>query len=123
MSSPTITGTTVIGGRYAVERQLGYGATSTVYLCRDRQTVNLVAVKVLRPELAESLGADRFLREIRLTAGLEHPNIVPVIDSGADGSTLYCVLPYMEGGTLRDMLLASKQLPIVSRRQAPYSWG
>lgn len=112
MSSPTIIGTTVIGGRYVVERQLGYGATSTVYLCRDRQTTNLVAVKVLRAELAESLGADRFLREIRLTAGLEHPNIVPVIDSGADGSTLYCVLPYMEGGTLRDMLLASRQLPI-----------
>lgn len=95
-----------------VERQLGYGATSTVYLCRDRQTTNLVAVKVLRAELAESLGADRFLREIRLTAGLEHPNIVPVIDSGADGNTLYCVLPYMEGGTLRDLLMASKQLPI-----------
>jgi eukaryotic-like serine/threonine-protein kinase len=112
VSSPTITGSTVIGGRYVVERQLGYGATSTVYLCRDRQTTNLVAVKVLRAELAESLGADRFLREIRLTAGLEHPNIVPVIDSGAEGSTLYCVLPYMEGGTLRDMLLASKQLPI-----------
>jgi hypothetical protein len=83
-----------------------------VYLCRDRQTLSLVAVKVLRTELAESVGAERFLREIRLTAGLDHPNVVPVIDSGADGSTLYCVLPYMEGGTLRDALLERKQLPI-----------
>jgi tRNA A-37 threonylcarbamoyl transferase component Bud32/tetratricopeptide (TPR) repeat protein len=112
VNSQSLAAPALIGGRYAVERELGRGATSTVYLCRDRQTMSSVAVKVLRPELAESVGADRFLREIRVTSGLEHPNIVPILDSGADGSLLYCVLPLMEGGTLRDRLLQEKQLPI-----------
>ena len=67
---------------------------------------------MLHLELAESVGADRFLREIRLTSQLDHPSIVPVMDSGADGSQLYCVLPYMEGGTLRDLLRTSRQLAI-----------
>ena len=74
--------------------------------------MNQVAVKVLHSDLAESVGAERFLREIRLTSGLDHPSIVPVTDSGADGNALYCVLPYMTGGTLRDLLREKKQLPI-----------
>jgi hypothetical protein len=74
--------------------------------------MNQVAVKVLNPELAESVGAERFLREIRLTSGLDHPSIIPVSDSGADGRILYCVLPYMTGGTLRDLLRDKKQLAI-----------
>lgn len=112
MTIPTAAGPRIIGGRYDVERQLGSGATATVYLCRDRQTMGPFAVKVLHPDLAESVGADRFLREIQLTQGLDHPSIVPVIDSGADRTVLYCVLPYMEGGTLRDLLRDKKQLPI-----------
>jgi tetratricopeptide (TPR) repeat protein len=72
----------------------------------------LVAIKVLRPELAASVGADRFLREIRLTEDLQHPHILPVLDSGADDGLLFCVLPYMEGGTLRDRIMRDKQLPI-----------
>jgi tRNA A-37 threonylcarbamoyl transferase component Bud32 len=109
---PPLTVPQIFGGRYAVERPLGSGATATVYLCRDRQTMNAVAVKVLHLDLAESMGAERFLREIRLTSGLDHPSILPVIDSGAEGSQLYCVLPYMEGGTLRDLLREKKQLGI-----------
>ena len=112
MTFPPLTVPRVFGGRYAVERPLGSGATATVYLCRDRQTMNPVAVKVLHLDLTESMGAERFLREIRLTSGLDHPSILPVIDSGAEGSQLYCVLPYMEGGTLRDLLREKKQLPI-----------
>jgi eukaryotic-like serine/threonine-protein kinase len=112
VTSPPTIAAMIFGGRYAVERPLGSGATATVYLCRDRTTMKAVAVKVLSAELAESVGADRFLREIRLTAGLDHPAILPVIDSGADGNVLYFVLPYMEGGTLRDQLREKKQLPI-----------
>ena len=112
MTSPPTTGHKIFGGRYAVEAPLGSGATATVYLCHDRTTMQSVAVKVLHTDLAESVGAERFLREIRLTAGLDHPSILPVIDSGADGSILWCVLPYMEGGTLRDLLREKKQLAI-----------
>jgi tRNA A-37 threonylcarbamoyl transferase component Bud32/tetratricopeptide (TPR) repeat protein len=112
VTPPSTTGHTIFGGRYAVEAPLGSGATATVYLCRDQTTAGAVAVKVLHTDLAESVGAERFLREIRLTSGLDHPSILPVIDSGADGSTLYCVLPFMEGGTLRDLLREKKQLAI-----------
>jgi tRNA A-37 threonylcarbamoyl transferase component Bud32/tetratricopeptide (TPR) repeat protein len=112
VGSPTTVNPSVIAGRYAVERELGRGATATVYLARDRQTLDRVAIKVLRPELAESVGADRFVREIRVTTDLQHRHILPVLDSGADGGLLYCVLPYMEGGTLRDRLMREKQLPI-----------
>jgi eukaryotic-like serine/threonine-protein kinase len=110
---PTTTATSrVIAGRYTVERELGRGATATVYLCRDNRTNGPVAIKVLRPELAESVGAERFLREIRLTAELHHPHILAVLDSGAEDGLLYFVLPHMDGGTLRDRLMRDKQFPI-----------
>jgi tRNA A-37 threonylcarbamoyl transferase component Bud32/tetratricopeptide (TPR) repeat protein len=105
-----LTGT--IGGRYAIERELGYGATSLVYLARDLANERRVALKVLRPELAESIGAERFLREIKLIGTLEHPAIVGMLDSGMyDGRPFY-VLPYMEGGTLRERMQAERQLPV-----------
>jgi serine/threonine-protein kinase len=99
-------------GRYTIERELGSGATATVYLARDTQRGISVAVKLLRPELAQSVGADRFLREIRLNEKLHHPHIVPVLDSGEHDGRLYFVLPHMEDGSLRQMLQREKQLPI-----------
>src|SRR5438034_11660299 len=79
-----------LAGRYTIERELGRGGMATVYLARDLKHDRLVAVKVLRPELAAVLGAERFLREIRLTAQLQHPHILTVIDSGeADGFLYY----------------------------------
>ena len=108
-ASPS-TGT--IADRYIIDRELGRGASSFVYLARDQELGRMVALKVLRPEFAESIAADRFLREIKVTAELEHPNIVPVLASGVHGRTLFFALPYMDGGTLRERLARDKQLPI-----------
>jgi serine/threonine protein kinase len=99
-------------GRYTIERELGSGATATVYLARDTQRGMFVAVKLLRHELSQSVGAERFLREIRLNEKLHHPHIVPVLDSGEHEGRLYFVLPHMEGGSLRQLLQREKQLPI-----------
>src|SRR6476469_5051160 len=90
--------------RYAIERELGRGGMATVFLARDLKHDRLVALKLLRPELASAVGPDRFLREIRVTARLQHPHILPLLDSGevrepADppkGSVFY-VMPYVEG--------------------------
>lgn len=101
-----------IADRYTIERELGRGATAVVYLARDRAADRRVALKVLRPELAESLSADRFLREIRVTQQLSHPHIAPVLDSGVVGDQFYCVLDYMDGGTLRTRLDRERQLPM-----------
>src|SRR5687767_12247427 len=109
-SSDVLSGT--FAGRYTIERELGSGATATVYLARDTQRGISVAVKLLRPELAQSVGAERFLREIRLNEKLHHPHIVPVLDSGEHDGRLYFVLPHMEEGSLRQMLQREKQLPI-----------
>ena len=98
--------------RYVIERELGQGATSIVYLARDTQYDRLVAIKTLKRELAESVSAERFLREIRVTGQLTHPNILPLLDSGARDGRLYCVLPYMKGGTLRARLERDKQFPL-----------
>ena len=108
--SDVLTGT--FAGRYTIERELGSGATATVYLARDTQRGISVAVKLLRPELAQSVGAERFLREIRLNEKLHHPHIVPVLDSGEHDGRLYFVLPHMEDGSLRQLLQREKQLPI-----------
>src|SRR5687768_538847 len=109
-SPDVLTGT--FAGRYTIERELGSGATATVYLARDTQRGIAVAVKLLRPELAQSVGAERFLREIRLNEKLHHPHIVPVLDSGEHDGRLYFVLPHMEDGSLRQLLQREKQLPI-----------
>ncbi|HXT14125.1 MAG TPA: serine/threonine-protein kinase [Gemmatimonadaceae bacterium] len=98
--------------RYTIERELGRGATSVVYLAHDLDHGRMVAIKWLRQELAESLAADRFLREIKLTAQLQHPNIVTVLASGVYNGRPYFALPYMDGGTLRERLQNEKQLAI-----------
>ena len=110
-SPSSIVGRT-LAERYAVERELGHGGTAVVYLARDVSQGRMVAIKTLRPELAETLIAPRFLREVRLTAALHHPHIVPLLDSGESDGMLYCVMPYMDGGTLRDRLAHERQLPL-----------
>src|SRR3972149_5388345 len=95
---------TALADRYRIERELGQGGMATVYLAEDLRHGRKVAVKVLRPELAAVIGADRSLQEIKLTAGLQHPHILPLHDSGAADGVLFYVMPYVEGESLRDRL-------------------
>jgi Tol biopolymer transport system component/tRNA A-37 threonylcarbamoyl transferase component Bud32 len=104
--------TAALGGRYRVERELGAGGMATVYLADDVRHDRRVAIKVLRPDLAAALGAERFLREIRTTASLRHPHIVPLYDSGAGDGTVYYIMPFVEGESLRDRLHRERQLPV-----------
>jgi Tol biopolymer transport system component/tRNA A-37 threonylcarbamoyl transferase component Bud32 len=104
--------TAALADRYRIERELGAGGMATVYLAQDLKHDRKVAVKVLRPELAAVIGADRFLSEIKTTANLQHPHILPLFDSGAADSFLYYVMPFIEGESLRDRLSREKQLPI-----------
>jgi len=101
---------TSLADRYAIERELGAGGMATVYLARDVRHDRHVALKVLRPELAAVLGAARFLAEIKITARLDHPHILTLIDSGEADGFLYYVLPYIRGESLRDRLNREKQL-------------
>jgi TolB-like protein/Tfp pilus assembly protein PilF/tRNA A-37 threonylcarbamoyl transferase component Bud32 len=98
--------------RYPLERALGRGGMATVYLARDPKHQRSVAVKVLHPELAAGLGAERFLREIRIEAGLQHPHILPLHDSGEADGFLYFVMPYVPGESLRQRLVREGPLPI-----------
>src|SRR5436309_7321816 len=98
--------------RYTIERELGRGGMATVYLARDLRHGRLVAIKVLRPEIAAALGPERFLREIELAARLTHPHILPLHDSGTAQGSLYYVMPYVEGETLRERLEREGQLPL-----------
>jgi TolB-like protein len=99
-------------GRYALERELGRGGMATVYLARDLRHNRPVALKILRPELAGAAGPERFLREIVLTASLDHPHILPVFDSGTADGLLWYTMPLVEGESLRDRLRREGQLPI-----------
>src|SRR5689334_7178100 len=90
--------------RYRIERELGTGGMATVYLAHDIKHDRKVAIKVLKPELAAVLGADRFVAEIRTTASLQHPHILPLFDSGDAGGQLYYVMPYLQGETVREKL-------------------
>lgn len=99
-------------GRYDVERELGAGGMATVYLARDLKHHRRVALKVLRPDLGALLGVERFLSEIRVTANLQHPNLLPLFDSGEANGLLFYVMPFIEGETLRARLEREKQLPI-----------
>jgi serine/threonine-protein kinase len=101
-----------LADRYAIERELGSGGMATVYLAEDLKHHRKVAVKVLRPELAAVLGSERFLNEIKVTANLQHPHILPLFDSGETDSFLYYVMPYVEGESLREKLNCEKQLGI-----------
>ncbi|MDX1494415.1 MAG: protein kinase, partial [Longimicrobiales bacterium] len=98
--------------RYRIERELGAGGMATVYLAEDLKHDRKVALKVLKPELAAVVGAERFLAEIKTTAKLQHPHILPLYDSGEADSFLYYVMPYVQGETLRDRIDREKQLPV-----------
>ena len=112
MSDSTTRLSAALRGRYHVERQLGEGGMATVYLARDEKHNRHVAVKVLKPELAAVVGAERFLAEIETTANLHHPHILPLFDSGEADGFLFYVMPYVAGESLRDRLTREHQLPV-----------
>src|SRR3989449_50822 len=97
---------------YTIERELGRGGTTTVYLARDLKHNRAVVLKVLHPELSSAVAAERFLRQIRLVAQLRHPHILPLYDSGDAGGFFYYVAPYIEGGSLRARLEREQRLPV-----------
>jgi serine/threonine-protein kinase len=101
-----------LAGRYHLERELGEGGMAVVFLAQDLRHDRKVALKVLRPDLSAAIGAERFLREIKLAAGLTHPHILPVYDSGEAGGLLFYVMPNMEGRSLRERLERERQLPL-----------
>ena len=101
-----------LADRYTIERELGSGGMAVVYLADDLRHEREVAVKVLRAELAAAMGGDRFLREIKLTAKLNHPHILPLLDSGEADGFLYYVMPYVAGESLRQRLSREAQLPV-----------
>ena len=103
---------TALADRYSIERELGSGATAIVYLAHDLKHGRQVALKVLRADVAAILGSERFLREIRTAAKLQHPHIVALHDSGQANGFLYYVMPYVEGESLRDVLTREPQLPL-----------
>ena len=112
MTSPIERLTTTLAGRYRVTRELGQGGMATVYLAHDIKHERDVAMKVLHPDLGAALGGERFFSEIRTTARLQHPHILPLLDSGAADSLLYYVMPLVTGETLRARLERERQLPI-----------
>jgi eukaryotic-like serine/threonine-protein kinase len=101
-----------LAGRYVLERELGRGGMATVFLAHDLRHDRPVALKVLHPELAQALGAERFLREIKLAARLQHPNILSVHDSGEAAGQFWFTMPYVEGESLRERLSRERQLPL-----------
>src|ERR1700675_680486 len=101
-----------LAGRYEIEREIGEGAFATVFLARDLRHERLVAIKVLNADPTSDDSELRFLSEIRLLAKLQHPNIVPLIDSGHSGATLYYVMPYVKGESLRERIRRERQLPL-----------
>src|SRR5438034_8113739 len=103
---------TSLVGRYAIDREIGAGGMATVYLARDVRHDRPVALKVLNPELGAVLGVERFLSEIKVTANLQHPNLLPLFDSGEAEGLLFYVMPFVEGESLRARLEREKQLPI-----------
>ena len=102
----------VLVDRYLIQREVGRGGGATVYLAEDRKHRRRVAVKVLRPEVSQAVGPERFLREIEIVAALSHPHILPLYDSGDADGHLYYVMPYVEGGTLRDLMLRERRVPV-----------
>ena len=108
--NPTVTGE--FTARYTIERELGRGGAAVVYLARDNRQERHVALKVLHKELAQAIGAQRFLREIKHSSALQHPHLLTILDSGESRGTLYFVMPYMPDGSLRTRIAREKQLPI-----------
>ena len=103
---------TALAGHYTVEREVGRGGMATVFLAQDQKHDRRVALKVLHPELAASLGSERFLREIQIAARLQHPHILPLYDSGEADHLLYYVMPFVDGESLRDRINREKRLPV-----------
>ncbi|HEX2723247.1 MAG TPA: serine/threonine-protein kinase [Gemmatimonadaceae bacterium] len=101
-----------LADRYEIEREIGAGGMATVYLAHDRRHDRPVALKLLNPDLGAVLGVERFLAEIKVTANLQHPNLLPLFDSGAANGLLFYVMPFVDGETLRGRLNREKQLPI-----------
>ena len=112
MTTPSQPLPSIVTDRYIIQREIGAGGMATVYLAVDNKHDREVALKVLRPELGAVLGADRFLSEIKITAKLDHPHILTLIDSGAADGLLYYVLPFVRGESLRIMLTRETQLPV-----------
>lgn len=112
MTDPFAALNAALSGHYVVDRELGRGGMAVVFLARDLRHERFVALKTLRPEIAVAVGRDRFLREIKLAARLQHPNILSVYDSGDAEGTLYYVMPFVEGESLRDRLEREPQLPL-----------
>ena len=102
----------VLSTRYVIERELGHGGMAVVFLARDVRHDRPVAIKVFRSDVGDAIAAERFQREIRLLARLQHPHILPLYDSGTTGETSYFVSPFIEGETLRDRLKREHQLPV-----------
>ena len=98
-----------LDGRYSVERELGHGGMATVYLAEDIRHRRRVALKVLRPDISATIGSDRFVREIEIVAGLTHPHVLPLFDSGEADGLLFFVMPFASGESLRDRLLREGQ--------------
>ncbi len=112
MSDPVVRLNAALEGRYSIERELGEGGMANVYLADDLRHERKVALKVLKPELAAVVGAERFLAEIKTTANLQHPHILPLFDSGEADRFLFYVMPYVEGETLQERIDRDKQLPV-----------
>jgi serine/threonine-protein kinase len=120
MNDPRAKLATALADRYRIERALGEGGMATVYLAEDLKHKRKVALKVLRPELAAVLGAERFVQEITTTASLQHPQILPLFDSGSADGFLYYVMPFIDGETLRDKLNRETQLSIRAGLRTPH---
>ncbi len=103
---------TALADRYAIQEEIGAGGMATVYLARDLKHDRDVAVKVLRPELAAALGPERFHREIKIAAQLQHPHILPLLDSGEADGFLYYVMPFVKGVSLREKLTQQGEFPV-----------
>jgi serine/threonine protein kinase len=101
-----------LSGRYQVERELGRGGMATVYLAEEVKHGRRVALKVLKPDLAAVVGANRFLAEIKTTANLQHPHVLPLYDSGEADGFLYFAMPYVDGESLRARMDRERQLPL-----------
>ena len=104
--------TTALADRYRIQEEIGSGGMATVYLAQDLRHNREVAVKVLDPDLSQTLGAERFLREIETAANLPHPHILPLYDSGEADGLLFYVMPYVRGESLRIRLTKERQLPV-----------
>ena len=100
------------GDRYTIDRVLGRGGMATVYVAEDLRHKRQVAIKVLRPDVAAAIGAERFLREIAIAARLTHPHVLPLLDSGQAAGSLYYVMPYVRGETLRQRLVREERLTL-----------